>query len=148
MKEISILIVEDNPIMASTLSNYLKKLGHKPLKMVDNGLEAILNAQQLKPELILMDINLEGSIDGIETAVEIKKKSNIPLIFITEIQDKVIFSKALDSVPFGFLYKPVSMTDLRSTIESAMMMHSKQIETENVLKSLELIKEINQKYNN
>jgi CheY-like chemotaxis protein len=121
MKQISILIVEDNPIMANTLSKFLKYLKFSVIIIVDSGKEAINMALKMIPNLIFMDINLQGAIDGSETAEIIGRKLNTPIIFITESRDRVNFNSALDLNPIGFMFKPISMQNLKNTIKSVLI---------------------------
>ncbi len=74
--------------------------------------------QNRKPDVILMDINLVGEIDGIEAAVEISKKSNIPIIFMTGYDEPNIFERAQKINPVAYLIKPVEIWDLKPILES------------------------------
>src|SRR5258708_32074824 len=78
-----LLVVEDERIEATSLNRHLLKLGYKVVAMVDAGEEAIQKARELRPDLILMDISLEGKMDGVEAASKIRKSLQLPVVFLT-----------------------------------------------------------------
>jgi DNA-binding NarL/FixJ family response regulator len=123
MSGIRALIVEDNPFVAKSIENYLKRLRYKTVDIVDNGLAAINNAKEFNPDLILMDINLNGNQNGIETSKKICNDLNVPIIFITEHREETIFREAIETCPFGFIYKPISFEKLKISIETALNMY-------------------------
>ncbi|MCF7859051.1 MAG: response regulator [Candidatus Cloacimonetes bacterium] len=119
MKAKNILIVEDEKIIAEDVKNTLLKFNYQVPMIISSGEEAIEKAEELRPDLILMDIMIEGNINGIEAAKQIYKKLEIPIIFLTAYADENILEKAAESSPFGYLIKPFEDRELRATIEMA-----------------------------
>lgn len=120
MKKKNILIVEDEPIIAADLQDRLTDLGYKVMANVESGEEALLKISNQVPDLILMDINLAGNLDGIQTAVLFRKKTEAPLIFLTSNSDEATFNRARQARPQAFLSKPFRGRDLAHAIELAM----------------------------
>ncbi|MDH3360099.1 MAG: response regulator, partial [Desulfobulbaceae bacterium] len=119
----TILVVEDEGIIAMDISSTLQALGYNTPPSINNGAEAITVAGDLHPDLILIDILLKGDIDGIEAAVAIKEKYNIPIVYLTANTDEQTFQRAKVSGPFGYLLKPFEERELHSTIETALFKH-------------------------
>ena len=124
MTQINVMIVEDELITAEAIAILLKKLNYNPIAIVPSGEEAISKIKNLNLDLILMDIILAGTMDGIETAGIINKNYNIPIIFITAYGDKKTLDRAKLSEPYGYIVKPITNEDdLLPTIELAMYNH-------------------------
>lgn len=119
----SILIVEDENIVALDIEHGLKRLGYKVSAIVNNGKDAIKEATATKPDLILMDIQIQGNMDGIETADQIQKLLNIPVIFLTAYADEATLQKAKVVDPYGYLLKPFEETELHTAIEVVLQKH-------------------------
>lgn len=118
------MIVEDELITAEAIAVLLKKLNYNPIAIVPSGEEALSKIEILNLDLILMDIILAGTMDGIETAKIINRDYNIPIIFITAYGDKKTLDRAKLSEPYGYIVKPItSEDDLLPTIELAMYNH-------------------------
>lgn len=129
MAKIKILIVEDEPLYAGQLEMIVTELGYLPLGKVSNSQGAIDMTLATQPDLILMDVNIEGDLDGIETAKAITEKQSIPIIFITSMQDDDTFQRAKSTSPYAFITKPFSPKKLQRTIELAIgRMHQKSEE--------------------
>jgi len=111
-----ILIVEDDMIIAANISLQLTKLGYEINGIVSRGEEAIIHAKLDVPDIILMDVNLKGSIDGIETVSAIQKVANIPVIYITANNDEPTFIRAKKTHPHAFISKPMNKLVLQRTI--------------------------------
>ncbi len=107
----TILIVEDEAITVMLMKVLIKGLGHTVLNAVATGEEAIRIVDSLKPDLIIMDILLAGEINGIDAAIEIRKKSDIPIVYATGYDDVDIKEKALKTNPIDYLIKPLSQSD-------------------------------------
>lgn len=120
----TILIVEDEGILAANFHSMLSEAGYKPAAPVPTGEEAILAAAELKPDLILMDIRLSGEMDGITAAERIGATSNIPVIFLTGHAEDAMIQAAKAVGPYGYLVKPVSERKLSATIEMALQRHA------------------------
>ena len=89
-----IMVVEDEGIIAQDIKNCLEGLGYIVPDVVFTGKEAILRAEELRPDLVLMDIVLKGDIDGIETAAEIRKRYNIPIVYLTAYEEDRTVNRA------------------------------------------------------
>lgn len=128
MAKTSILVVEDEAIVAKDIQNSLKKLGYNVPSVENSGEDAIESAGQHRPDLILMDIMLKGQISGIEAADQIKKRYEIPVIFLTAYADESTLSKAKVTEPYGYIIKPFKEIDLHTSIEMALYKHGKEQE--------------------
>lgn len=111
-----ILIVEDETIVALDIKNALKKLGFEISGIASNAKDALESIEKSKPDIILMDINLEGEKDGIELAYDILKQDDIPIIYLTAYSDDETVKKALTTNPVGYLVKPFKLEELKCTI--------------------------------
>jgi len=120
MGKTKILIVEDEAIIAMEIGKQLESLGYKVSSIVDTGEKAIELAEKLKPDIILMDIRINGEIDGIDTAQVIRDRFDIPVIFSTAYLDQERIERAKITMPFGYLLKPIQERDLKATIEMAL----------------------------
>ncbi len=118
--EIKILIVEDEKIVAMTMKKMLTNLGYKVIATVSSGEKAFQKILEEKPSLVLMDVRLKGSMDGIEVAEKLTGFYNIPVIYITAYEDKETFERAKLTAPFGYIIKPFDEKILHMTIEIAL----------------------------
>jgi CheY-like chemotaxis protein len=112
-----VLIVEDDKIIVYIEKWRLSKLGYDICGSAGTGAEAMNCVANMRPDVVLMDINLEGEIDGIETAGRIKKDFNIPVIFVSGYFDEATIARAKAINPDGFLRKPFDDDDQRIAIE-------------------------------
>ncbi|MGL5509912.1 MAG: response regulator, partial [Microcoleaceae cyanobacterium] len=117
MSKIKILIVEDELIAANNIAKNLEKQGYEVVGIVNSGEKAIAKVADTFPNLILMDIQLRGKLNGIETAEIVKDKFQIPIVFITAYADGPTIQKAKLVKPHGYLVKPFKPQDLGVTIE-------------------------------
>jgi len=115
-----ILIVEDESIVALHLQNSLQHLGYEIFGIVPSGEQAIALVSNAKPDLTIMDIQLSGKLDGIQTSEIFSKEYQIPVIFLTAYADGPTIERAKVTEPFGYLIKPFEEKDLRGTIEMAL----------------------------
>ncbi|MCX6683567.1 MAG: PAS domain S-box protein [Methanoregula sp.] len=122
-EQLSILIVEDERIVAEDLKETLKNFGYHVVAIAVSGEIAIERVNELHPELILMDIHLAGMMNGIEAAEMILKRHDLPLIFLTAFADKALVSRAKLAGPFGYILKPYDEQELRISIEIAIYKH-------------------------
>lgn len=113
----SILIVEDEQIVAVDLQGVLETLGYRVAGTAASGEEACRIASESHPDLVLMDIRIDGPIDGIDTAREIRKTIDVPVVFLTAYTDRDTLDRAKDIGPYGYLVKPYAERDLQATIE-------------------------------
>ena len=117
MSNIKILVVEDEVIVAIDIKNRLIKLGYTVTAITYSGEEAINKVAEDCPDLVLMDINLKGNIDGVEAAAQISNRFNIPIIYLTANADKITVERAKATEPLGYLLKPFKEKELHTTIE-------------------------------
>jgi CheY-like chemotaxis protein len=120
MGNTQVLIVEDDQVIVKIAEWRLAKLGYEVCGKAETGQDAIDIVMSRHPDLVLMDINLKGDIDGIETAKRIKKEFNIPVIFVTSHSDGETVKRAKEIHPDGFIRKPFDDDDLRVGIELAL----------------------------
>ncbi|MDJ0707762.1 MAG: response regulator [Leptolyngbyaceae cyanobacterium MO_188.B28] len=118
-----ILIVEDEEVFAWHLQEILEEFGHQVLSTVASGEEAIQVAAAKEPDLVLMDICLEGDVDGVTAAAEIYLGLNIPVVYLTAYTDEETLQRALATFPFGYLTKPIQEKELHTTINVALNRH-------------------------
>ncbi len=128
MSKITILVVEDESIVAKDIQNSLRKLGYNVPVAVSSGEEAIVAADENKPDLVLMDIMLKGELSGIEAADQIRQRFDIPVIYLTAYADESTLAKAKITEPYGYIIKPFKEIDLHTSIEMALYKHSKEKE--------------------
>ncbi len=117
MEKAKILVVEDEFLIAGNIRRRLEKMDYDVVGVVSNGEDAIGIFKERTPDLVLMDIMLEGEMDGIETARHIRSYDNKPVIFLTALGDKETLERAKITEPHGYLVKPFEYKDLLSTIE-------------------------------
>ena len=114
---IKILVVEDEMIIAAKISMQLTSLGYEVTGILPRGEEAISHVEENKPDIVLLDIQLKGKLDGIETALQIQKLADIPIIYLTANSDEATFNRAKASKPYAFISKPYKQLDLQRAIE-------------------------------
>lgn len=119
----SILIVEDEAIVAADLAAKLRRLDYEVAGITAEGEEAVLLAGRLRPQLVLMDIQLKGQIDGIEAAETIRRRQDVPVIYLTAHSDPATLARAKVTGPFGYLLKPFEERELATQIELALFKH-------------------------
>jgi len=120
-KNARIMIVEDEAIIALELKRNLVDLGYCVQSIVCSGMECLNLIDKIAPDLILLDVNLPGDFDGIETAQIIYKLYEIPIIICTAHRKTEIIKKTYDCHPSGFLFKPYDDTMIKQEIESAFI---------------------------
>lgn len=123
MSKASILIVEDERIVAMDIQNSLENLGYTIAGYADRAEDAVKKAGELHPDLILMDIGLKGEMDGIEAATQIRAQFNLPVIFLTAFGNQTILERARLAEPFGYIVKPFEEHELIIAIEMAVYKH-------------------------
>jgi two-component system, response regulator PdtaR len=123
MPDKSILIVEDEAIVAMTIEDTLHEMGYSVVGQAANAEDALRLARDKKPDLILMDIHIQGDRDGIITAEEINTRYGIPIIYLTAYSDDETIQRAAKTRPYGFLTKPFRKNEMYSTIEMALYKH-------------------------
>lgn len=133
MTKANLLVVEDEFIIAQNLRNQLTDLGYAVLDVVSSGERAFQSIEKQQPDLVLMDIVLNGPLDGIETASRIRSQYGVPVIYITAFADKELFERAKITEPYGYLLKPFEERELQANIEMSLY----KSKMENALKNSE-----------
>ena len=119
----SVLIVEDEALVAEDLRQTLDTLGYDAFAVAASADDAIAYAAQRCPDVVLMDIRIKGARDGIETAAILRERFDVPIVFLTAHGDTGTFERATKAAPYGYLLKPVKASELRSAIEIALFRH-------------------------
>lgn len=115
-----VLIVEDEYIIAANLQEYLTSLGYDILDIAVSVEEAVQMVTTLRPDIVLLDIRLQGKLDGIQIAEFIRSHLQIPVIFVTGHSDNNILERAHQTFPFGYVLKPVKGPELHLAIATAL----------------------------
>ncbi len=132
----AIVIVEDEFIVALDIQRYLERNGYSVKGILPSGEELLEKVEDLKPDLVLMDIRLQGSLDGVETAAQLNDRWSVPVILLTAYADETTLARAKITQPFGYLLKPFDERELRTSIEIALyrsMMEKRLRESERLL---------------
>ena len=137
MRNVSVLVVEDEGIVARDICTSLEDLGYSIAGTAATGENALKLMKETDPDIVLMDINLRGDMDGIEVAESIRKNSNTPVIYLTAYSDDAILSRAKLTGPFGYLIKPYEERELHMNIEMALYKHQIDLEREHYIKELQ-----------
>jgi signal transduction histidine kinase len=135
----TILVVEDESIIARDVAGRLEQMGHEVSGIVGSGEEAITQATVDQPDLVLMDIILQGDIDGIEAAERIQTDLNIPVVYLTAHADRETLRRAKFTEPFGYILKPFRDLEFDATIEMALSRFQAE---SRILKDLEALEEL------
>lgn len=128
MTPASILVVEDEGIVAQEIKSRLEKNGYAVCGVAHDGETAIAHAAALQPDLILMDIRLKGEMDGIEAAGRIRDRFSIPVVYLTAYTDAATLERAKVMEPFGYVVKPFETRSLLVSIEIALHRHRSESE--------------------
>ena len=120
---VEILVVDDDRIVAAGLKLTLERLGYRVAGVVATGADAVAQAGALRPELVLMDIRLKGTMDGIAAAEAVRARFDVPVVFLTAFADGETLPRAKRSGPFGYVIKPFEQNNLQSAIEMALYQH-------------------------
>lgn len=126
MSDIRILIVEDEPLIAEDIAAVLERNEYVISSIVYSKADALNELHTNLPDMALLDINLNGGMEGIEIADAINKQYNIPFIFITSYSDKHTLDKAKHTEPSGYIVKPFNEAGLYSTLEIALYNHAQK----------------------
>lgn len=118
-----ILVVEDEQIVALELKDRLTRMGHSVVGVVVSGEEAIEHVRRLQPDMVLLDIKLQGEMDGIEAAETIRSETNIPVVYLTAFSDETTLQRAKLTEPYGYILKPFQERELHVIIEVSLYRH-------------------------
>lgn len=127
MIQARILVVEDDEIIALDIHHKLERLGYAVCDVVNSGEEAIRQAANLQPDLVLMDIRLKGGMDGVEAAAHIRTLLQIPVIFTTAHTDVRTLGRAKLTDPIDYVFKPLEECDLSSAVEKALSKRKSEV---------------------
>src|SRR5215212_3964855 len=120
MASARILIVEDEAIIAMGLRIALRSFGYEVAAQTSSGEEAVMLAEETRPDLVLMDVTLRGGMDGIEAAGRIREQLDVPVIYLTALVDEDTMRRANATNPSGYLVKPFAEEELREAVEAAL----------------------------
>ncbi len=118
-----ILIVEDEAISSTHLKKILSRGGYNVVGMLASGEEVMQQVARTPPDLLLMDIQLAGEMDGVETAEQIRAHFDLPVIYLTAYTDDALLQRAKNTEPYSYLIKPVQERELLITVEMALYKH-------------------------
>ena len=123
MEKKQILVVEDESIVAEHIRRSLQNMGYSVTSIASSGEKAIREVEEKIPDLVLMDIVLQGGMDGIETAKQIRSRFDIPILYLTAFSDEKILERAKITEPFGYIIKPFNERELYINIEIGLYKH-------------------------
>ena len=121
-----VLIVEDEFAVAMELEDHLGAMGYTVIDHVMTGAEAVERAEQTDPDLVLMDVRLDGPMDGVEAARRIRASRSLPVVFVTAYSDDDTLERATQTTPYGYIVKPFDRRELYATLEVARRTHALQ----------------------
>ncbi len=123
-----VLIVEDDRFISTILSMFLKELGHELVGICQTGIEAVKLCSDVNPDVVLMDIHLEGEMDGIQTTERLKNEFDLPVIYVSSDTSSYVIERAIVTNSYGFLVKPVNKQELGISIDLAYYKHKVDVE--------------------
>jgi CheY-like chemotaxis protein len=115
-----VLVVEDERVVALHLRQQLGRLGYAVPAICTAGAQALQQIRELRPDVVLMDIHIEGDIDGIETAARIPDEFQVPVIYLTAYSEEATLERARQTRPYGYLLKPFSERELHAAIQMVL----------------------------
>ncbi len=127
---VNLMLVEDERVVAFDLKNQLQSYGYRVGGIFASGEQAVARVSDVAPDLVLMDINLEGAMDGVEAAKEIQARHRVPVIYLTAYAEDDTLHRALESRPFGYLVKPWNVRELHATIQMALARREAELAVE------------------
>ncbi|MBI3271334.1 MAG: response regulator [Planctomycetes bacterium] len=136
MESARILVVEDEGVVALDLQQRLQRMGHTVAGHASDGREAVALAARLGPDLILMDIRLDGAPDGIEAAEAIRTGSCVPIVYLTALSDQATLDRAKTTAPEAFVLKPIRDRELQITIEMVLNRHRMEAEKQRLTREI------------
>ena len=137
-----LFLVEDEPVIAAGIVRKLQQLGYLVTGQSGNGESALRMIDSSPPDLVLMDIKLEGRMDGIEVASQIRKRHDVPIVFLTAYADEATIKRATEQDPFGYIVKPFTDRELSGAIEVALHRHALDRETRSRAERYRMLSEV------
>lgn len=128
MSKTKILVVEDEILIAREIEGCLCRLGYEVIGFATKATEALQQIAALKPDLVLLDIRLQGSVDGISVAEQLRDRFHFPFIYLTAYVDDATLERAKQTHPYGYILKPFNQNDLRVAVEMALARHQAEAE--------------------
>ncbi len=125
MAKTNVIVVEDEAIVSKDIQHSLKKLGYNVIGSASTAEKAIELVNELKPDVVLMDIMLKGKMTGIDAAEIIREENDIPVIYLTAYADEATLVKAKVTEPYAYIIKPFKEIDIHTSIEMAIYKHNK-----------------------
>jgi two-component sensor histidine kinase/CheY-like chemotaxis protein len=141
MEQPQVMLVEDERIVAMNLRQQLLKLGYRVPAVAASGADALRQIEAFRPDVILMDIHIEGDMDGISTAAAIPGEYQIPVIYLTAYSEEATLALARTTKPYGYLIKPFSERELHATIQMTLERRNVELELRRAKQDLEKIVE-------
>jgi CheY-like chemotaxis protein len=123
MTRAKILVVEDEFIIAQALQASLTEMGYDVVRLLATGEQAVEYAGDLRPDVVLMDIQLKGEMDGIQAAQRIQNSLHIPVVYLTAHSDPDTLKRVIHSKSYGYLVKPITEDALKEAIDKALSRH-------------------------
>src|SRR5918994_1649620 len=124
----SIMVVEDEQIVAKNIEESLRLMGYDVLGTHATSADCLRQASERRPDLVLMDVQLEGEMDGIQTAKLLRNRYDLPVVFLTAYGDDDTLSRASEAEAYGYILKPFRASDLRAGVETAVSKHRLEAE--------------------
>lgn len=140
MSQYKVLIVEDDEVTAMNLKMSLEKQDYEIVSIADNAVQARNKIKIYEPQVILVDISLQKSNDGIELAKYIREKHKIPFIYLTAHTDNDIIDQAKQTEPYGYIVKPFDPKSLHTTIQMALYKYEEESKRDESLNDLKIDK--------
>jgi signal transduction histidine kinase len=123
----TIMLVEDERIVALSIQQQLRRLGYNVPAVACSGDQALQMVGEIDPDLVLMDIHIEGVVDGIEVARSLQADRDIPVVYLTAYSDDATLARARTTKPYGYMMKPFSERELHATVQMALERHQNDI---------------------
>lgn len=135
MSNEKILIVEDEEALSQVVASYLKKLDYRVAGVADSGEVALKLVAEVQPALALLDIQIRGAMDGFEVAEELRRRYDIPSLFLTSRSDDKTLKSVRESSSYGYLLKPFRPEELKAAIELALIRYAQEVRWKRVEQS-------------
>ncbi|HSU41346.1 MAG TPA: response regulator, partial [Polyangiaceae bacterium] len=123
----AILVVEDERVVARDIEESLMRMGYDVVGLAASSTECLAHAEERRPDLVLMDIRIEGALDGIETARLLRSRFDVPVIFLTAYADDQTVARAKETEALGYILKPFRAGELKSAVEIALFKHEMEM---------------------
>jgi len=144
MNQSYILVVEDEAIVAMDIEDRLTSMGYQFGGVATSGEQALALAEAEHPDLVLMDIRLQGAMDGIVAAEEMRRRFHVPVIFLTAYSEEATLERAKLAEPYGYVLKPFDDRELKSAIEIALYKHQAEEEIRRLNRLYDVLSQVNQ----